>query len=106
LKFLSASAGVLHSVLGLMEIAARETFIIDPRGRIAKHYASVDPKGQNSKTHWPLTARKYSYPARERQSAHPTSPPADVSAHADQPHPRSTQKMPANSEYSVSHAPQ
>ena len=39
--------GVLHSVLGLMEIARRETFIIDPRGRIAKHYASVDPKGHS-----------------------------------------------------------
>jgi len=39
--------GVLHSVLGLMEIAARETFIIDPRGRVAKHYASVDPKGHS-----------------------------------------------------------
>jgi len=33
--------------LGLMEIAARETFIIDPRGRVAKHYASVDPKGHS-----------------------------------------------------------
>jgi peroxiredoxin Q/BCP len=38
---------VLHSVLGLMEIAARETFIIDPRGRVAKHYAGVDPKGHS-----------------------------------------------------------
>jgi peroxiredoxin Q/BCP len=39
--------GVLRSVLGLMEIASRETFIIDPEGRIAKHYASVDPKGHS-----------------------------------------------------------
>src|ERR1700719_2197385 len=39
--------GVLRSVLGLMEIASRETFIIDPQGRIAKHYASVDPKGHS-----------------------------------------------------------
>src|ERR1700674_2349987 len=39
--------GVLHSVLGLMEIAARETFIIDPQGRVAKHYAPVDPKGHS-----------------------------------------------------------
>ena len=36
--------GVLHSALGIMEIAARETFVIDPQGRIAKHYAPVDPK--------------------------------------------------------------
>src|ERR1700722_6349001 len=28
--------GVLRSVLGLMEIASRETFIIDPEGRVAK----------------------------------------------------------------------
>ena len=41
--------GVLHSVLGLMEIARRETFIIDPQGRIAKHYASVDPKGHSQR---------------------------------------------------------
>jgi thioredoxin-dependent peroxiredoxin len=39
--------GVLRSVLGLMEIASRETFVIDPEGRIAKHYASVDPKGHS-----------------------------------------------------------
>jgi peroxiredoxin Q/BCP len=39
--------GVLRSALGLMEIASRETFIIDPQGRIAKHYASVDPKGHS-----------------------------------------------------------
>ena len=39
--------GVLRSVLGLMEIASRETFIIDPEGRIAKHYRAVDPKGHS-----------------------------------------------------------
>ena len=39
--------GVLRSALGLMEIASRETFIIDPSGRVAKHYASVDPKGHS-----------------------------------------------------------
>jgi thioredoxin-dependent peroxiredoxin len=39
--------GVLRSVLGLMEIASRETFIIDPQGRIAKHYSAVDPKGHS-----------------------------------------------------------
>jgi thioredoxin-dependent peroxiredoxin len=46
-KQTAESYGVLHSVLGLMEIAARETFIIDPRGRVAKHYTSVDPKGHS-----------------------------------------------------------
>jgi thioredoxin-dependent peroxiredoxin len=39
--------GVLHSAFGIMEVASRETFIIDPQGRIAKHYSSVDPKGHS-----------------------------------------------------------
>ena len=38
--------GVLRS-LGVMEVARRETFIIDPKGRIAKRYPSVDPKGHS-----------------------------------------------------------
>jgi peroxiredoxin Q/BCP len=38
---------VLRSVLGLMEIASRETFIIDTEGRVAKHYRAVDPKGHS-----------------------------------------------------------
>ena len=46
-KETAKSYGVLRSALGLMEIAGRETFIIDPQGRIAKHYASVDPKGHS-----------------------------------------------------------
>src|ERR1700681_4331880 len=39
--------GALRRALGIMEIAARETFIIDPQGRIAKHYTAVDPKGHS-----------------------------------------------------------
>jgi peroxiredoxin Q/BCP len=46
-KQTAKSYGVLRSALGLMEIASRQTFIIDPQGRIAKHYASVDPKGHS-----------------------------------------------------------
>jgi thioredoxin-dependent peroxiredoxin len=46
-KETATSYGVLRSALGIMEIAARETFIIDPQGRVAKHYASVDPKGHS-----------------------------------------------------------
>jgi peroxiredoxin Q/BCP len=48
-KETAKSYGVLRSALGLMEIAGRETFIIDPQGRIAKHYASVDPKGHSQR---------------------------------------------------------
>jgi peroxiredoxin Q/BCP len=40
--------GVLHRMLGLMELARRETFIVDPEGRVAKHYREVDP-GSHSK---------------------------------------------------------
>ena len=38
--------GVLRS-LGVMEVARRETFLIDPQGRIVRHYGSVDPKGHS-----------------------------------------------------------
>lgn len=39
--------GVLKSYLGAMELAKRDTFLIDPEGRIVKHYADVDPKGHS-----------------------------------------------------------
>jgi len=42
-KQVSKDYGVLHRPLGLMDLARRETFIIDPEGRIAKHYREVDP---------------------------------------------------------------
>jgi peroxiredoxin Q/BCP len=36
--------GVLVKMLGIMELAQRDTFLIDPQGRIAKHWVKVDPK--------------------------------------------------------------
>ena len=36
--------GVLTAFLGLIHYARRETFLIDPQGRIARHYRDVDPK--------------------------------------------------------------
>jgi thioredoxin-dependent peroxiredoxin len=39
--------GVLKSYLGTMELAKRDTFLIDPQGRIAKHYVDVDPQGHS-----------------------------------------------------------
>jgi thioredoxin-dependent peroxiredoxin len=39
--------GVLKSYLGTMELAKRDTFLINPEGRIVKHYADVDPKGHS-----------------------------------------------------------
>ena len=42
-KQVAKDYGVLHRPLGLMELARRETFIVDPQGRIAKHYRDVEP---------------------------------------------------------------
>ena len=47
-KHVARQYGVLHRMLGLMELARRETFIVDPDGRVAKHYLEVDP-GSHSK---------------------------------------------------------
>jgi thioredoxin-dependent peroxiredoxin len=46
-KETAKSYGVLKRFLGVMEVASRETFLIDPQGRIAKHYGGVDPKGHS-----------------------------------------------------------
>ncbi len=40
--------GVLYKAMGVMEVARRDTFIIDPQGRIAKHFEKVDPKGHSA----------------------------------------------------------
>ncbi len=36
--------GVLSTFGSLLGYSSRETFVIDPQGRVAKHYADVDPK--------------------------------------------------------------
>jgi peroxiredoxin Q/BCP len=46
-KAVTRQYGVLKSYMGLMELARRDTFIVDPQGRIAKHYESVDPSGHS-----------------------------------------------------------
>lgn len=46
-KQTSKAYGVLKSYIGLAELAKRETFLIDPEGRIAKRYADVTPKGHS-----------------------------------------------------------
>jgi peroxiredoxin Q/BCP len=43
----AARYGVLTSFLGLFHYARRETFLIDPDGRIARHYRDVDPKANS-----------------------------------------------------------
>ncbi len=47
-KQTTAAYGVLVRMLGVFELAERDTFIIDPEGRIARHYAKVDPKGHSA----------------------------------------------------------
>ena len=39
--------GVLKSYLGALELAKRDTFLIDPQGKIVKRYVDVDPKGHS-----------------------------------------------------------
>jgi thioredoxin-dependent peroxiredoxin len=39
--------GVLKNIVWLVEFAKRETFLIDPTGRVAKIYRDVDPKGHS-----------------------------------------------------------
>ena len=39
--------GVLVKMMGMFELAQRDTFIIDPQGRIAKHFVKVEPKGHS-----------------------------------------------------------
>ncbi len=39
--------GVLVKMMGMFELAQRDTFIIDPEGRIAKHFSKVEPKGHS-----------------------------------------------------------
>jgi len=46
-KSVAREYGVLKNY-GVMEAARRDTFLVDPEGRIAKHYESVDPE-QNSR---------------------------------------------------------
>jgi peroxiredoxin Q/BCP len=46
-KAVTRSYGVLKTYMGVMEMARRDTFIIDPQGRVAKHYESVNPEGHS-----------------------------------------------------------
>ncbi len=43
-KKIATSYGVLKNY-GVVKYSARETFLIDPEGNIAKHYRKVEPKG-------------------------------------------------------------
>lgn len=47
-KKVTAAYGTLTKYLGVVELARRDTFIIDPKGHVAKHYVKVDPKGHSA----------------------------------------------------------
>lgn len=46
-KVTAKEYGVLKRFLGAVEMAKRDTFLIDPQGKIVRHYADVDPKGHS-----------------------------------------------------------
>jgi thioredoxin-dependent peroxiredoxin len=46
-KEITKKYGVLKTYLGTMELAKRDTFLIDPQGKVVKHYADVDPKADS-----------------------------------------------------------
>jgi peroxiredoxin Q/BCP len=46
-KVVAKEYGVLKRFLGAFELAKRDTFLIDPEGKIVRHYADVDPKGHS-----------------------------------------------------------
>ena len=75
-KQVSKDYGVLHRPLGLMELARRETFIIDPEGRIAKHYRDVDPEKHSKQVLADLKALQEDFRKRNGRTggAVPVSP--------------------------------
>ena len=46
-KAVTRDYGVLKTYMGVMEMARRDTFLIDPDGKVAKHYESVEPEGHS-----------------------------------------------------------
>jgi peroxiredoxin Q/BCP len=46
-KSVTTAYGTLKEYVGIAKMARRDTFIIDPQGRIAKHYQDVKPAGHS-----------------------------------------------------------
>ena len=46
-KAVTRQYGVLKTYMGVMELARRDTFLIDPQGKVARHYESVEPEGHS-----------------------------------------------------------
>ena len=61
-KSVARAYGVLTSTLGF-QYARRDTFLIDPQGRIAKHYPDVDPEANVGQVLEDLAALRASAPS-------------------------------------------
>jgi peroxiredoxin Q/BCP len=61
-KAVTRRYGVLKKYMGVMELARRDTFLIDPQGRIAKHYGSVEPEGHSKAVLADIRALKAAIP--------------------------------------------
>ncbi len=46
-KAVARQYGVLKRFLGTSELARRDTFLIDPEGKVVRHYEDVNPKGHS-----------------------------------------------------------
>ena len=46
-KSVTTAYGTLKEYIGIAKLARRDTFIIDPQGKIAKHYQDVNPAGHS-----------------------------------------------------------
>jgi peroxiredoxin Q/BCP len=70
--------GVLTKFMGLVEIARRDTFLIDPNGRIVKHWMKVDPDGHSNLVLAELREQQAKAPpgAEKPQPTQPQAKPA------------------------------
>jgi peroxiredoxin Q/BCP len=66
--------GVLTKFMGVMELAQRDTFLIDPNGRIVRHWAKVNPKGHSEMVLAEITAQQAR--TKEDRSTPPVQAPA------------------------------
>ena len=46
-KSVTTAYGTLKEYIGIAKLARRDTFIIDPQGKVAKHYQDVNPAGHS-----------------------------------------------------------
>ncbi len=62
-KHTARDYGVLATFMGIYEYAQRDTYLIDPQGRIARHWPKVDPKDHSDMVLKELLALQAGKPA-------------------------------------------